>query len=84
MKSKIFQSSGLLIEARKDWNGMYYIAWKPNLSMFFRVRADLIRWCGYSKGLPTRVALEEWLDQLTDQGVSEALPSEQGEPQASG
>lgn len=75
MKPKTFQTRGVLIEARKDFNGIYYICWKPHVSVIFSVRADLIRWYGYTKGLPTRVALDEWLDSLTEAPLTQKDPT---------
>jgi hypothetical protein len=67
MRSRLFESRGLRVEAQRGHDGWGFYAYRPSISCFFREPKDLIRWCGYSKGLPTRVALEEWLDGL-DQG----------------
>lgn len=75
MKSSVFQSRGLLIESKVDWNGRYYIAWRPSVSRIFRERNELIRWAGYTKGLPTRVALDEWLDNLGEASQQKTNPT---------
>ena len=67
MKPSTFQTRGLVIQALRDFDGLYFIAWKPHTSCGFRVRQDLIKWCGYPVKTPTRDALVAWLDGL-DQG----------------
>jgi hypothetical protein len=64
MKREVFETRGLKIETSTDWNGRFWIAWRPNVSMFFRERKALTRWCGYPVKTPTRDALFSWLDSL--------------------
>jgi hypothetical protein len=64
MKTRLFESRGLRVEAQRGPDGWGFYVWRPHVSVFFLDRKELIRWTGYSKGLPTRVALDEWLDSL--------------------
>jgi hypothetical protein len=45
-------------------NGRYYIAYRPQVSMFFRDRKALTRWCAYPTKTATRDSLFSWLDSL--------------------
>ncbi len=64
MKRETFETRGLRIETSLDWSGRFYIAWRPNVSMFFRDRKALIKWAGYPVKTPTRDSLMSWLDSL--------------------
>ena len=75
MKPRLFESRGLRVEAQRGHDGWGFYVWRPHVSVFFRDRKELIRWTGYSKGLPTRVALEEWLDSLAEAPQIEKDPT---------
>lgn len=47
-----------------------FICWRPYTSQMFYTRKAVIKFAGYAKGLPTRAALEQFLDELEtlDQG----------------
>jgi hypothetical protein len=75
VKREVFQTRGLLIETAVDFNGRYWIAWKPHVSCWFRVRADLMRWCGYPTQTPTRASLLSWLDSLEAADAAKGKPA---------
>jgi hypothetical protein len=54
----------LRVETGRDFNGRFFLVWKPNVSMFFRDRKEMIRWIKWPKGTPTRASLESWLDSM--------------------
>jgi hypothetical protein len=64
VKREVFESRGLRIETSRDWSGRFYIAWRPNVSMFFRDRKALTKWAGYPPKTATRDSLFSWLDSL--------------------
>ena len=54
----------------KEPGARVYICWRPCTSQMFYSRKAVIKFAGYAKGLPTRAALEQFLDELEtlDQG----------------
>ena len=64
MRREKFESRGVLIESSRDWNGRYYTAWRPHVSMFFRDRKALTKWLSYPTQTPTRALILAWLDEL--------------------
>jgi hypothetical protein len=80
MKREAFETRGLKIETSRDWNGRYYIAWRPNVSMFFRERKALTRWCGYPVKTPSRDALFSWLDSLEAADAARETASRDPQP----
>lgn len=78
MKTERFHVPGaLLVVAYNDrWNGLSYMAWKPHVSMHFRERKDLLRFCSWPTKTPTGDALRAWLNEV--EGNSKA-PSEVAE-----
>jgi hypothetical protein len=64
MKRERFEARGLWIETSRDWNGRYWIAWKPDVSLYFRERSVMVKWLAWPKGTPTRASLDSWLDSL--------------------
>jgi hypothetical protein len=59
-----WSAKSLRIETGRDFNGRFFLVWKPNVSMFFRDRKDMIRWIKWPKGTPTRASLDSWLDSM--------------------
>jgi len=74
MKREVFETRGLRIETTVDWNGRYYIAYRPQCSMYFRDRRDLMKWCGYPVKTPTRDSLVSWLDSLEASDIQRKAP----------
>jgi hypothetical protein len=64
LKRETFETRGLRIETSRDWSGRFYVAWRPNVSMFFRDRKALTKWAGYPQKTATRDSLLSWLDSL--------------------
>ena len=64
MKRERFEAKTLWIETSRDWNGRYWIAWKPDVSLYFRDRPAMVKWLAWPKGTPTRTSLDSWLDSL--------------------
>ena len=76
MKLDFFTAPGLRIQRQCDkWNGPMYLAWKPNVSMCFRDRKALLKFCSWPPKTPTGDRLREWLnsfDEATDTSVPAA------------
>jgi hypothetical protein len=76
MKQDFFTAPGLRIQRQVDkWNGPMYLAWKPNVSMCFRDRKALLKFCNWPPKTPTGDRLREWLnsfDETTDTSVPTA------------
>jgi len=65
MKRDTFQVTGLRIERQYDrWNGALFVAWKPNVSMCFRTRKELLKFCSWPAKTPTGDKLREWLNSF--------------------
>jgi hypothetical protein len=65
MKQDTFTVPGLRITRQYDrWNGALFLAWKPNVSMCFRDRKELLKFCSWPPKTPTGDALREWLNSF--------------------
>lgn len=65
MKQDFFSSPGLRIQRQFDrWNGALYLAWKPEVSMCFRDRKALLKFCAWPAKTPTGDRLREWLNSF--------------------
>ena len=65
MKTDTFSSPGLLVVRQWDrWNGALFIAWKPNVSMAFRERKQLMKFVSWPAKTPTGDRFREWLDSF--------------------
>jgi hypothetical protein len=66
VKTERFHVPGaLLVVVYNDrWNGLSYMAWKPHVSMHFRNRKDLLRFCSWPVKTPTGDRLRAWLDEV--------------------
>lgn len=71
MKADTFRAPGLIVVRQWDrWNGALFIAWKPNVSMAFRERKQLLKFVGWPAKTPTGDQFREWLKSFD---VSETL-----------
>ncbi len=62
MKVEQFEAPGLKITRTFDpWNGAYYIAWKPDVSMWFQDRKAMLKFAAWPSKTPTGDRLREWL-----------------------
>ena len=59
-----FVRSTVWVEAGRDWNGRYFVAWQPNESRGFNDRKSLLRWLSWPIKTPTGDELRAWLDDL--------------------
>lgn len=64
MKRDAFVAGGLRIETSRDWDGRWYVAWKPDASMYFRDRKQLLKFCAWPPKTPTGDALRSWLSSM--------------------
>lgn len=65
MKQDTFTVPGLRITRQYDrWNGALFLAWKPNASMCFRDRKELLKFCSWPPKTPTGDRLREWLNSF--------------------
>jgi hypothetical protein len=78
VKTERFHVPGaLLVVAYNDrWNGLSYIAWKPDVSMHFRERKDLLRFCSWPTKTPTGDALRAWLNEVEQEAAPKDQPQE--------
>lgn len=53
------------VEAGRDINGWYFIAYSSGAAVFVRNEADLRRFLRIPKGIPMREVLESWLRTKT-------------------
>lgn len=66
MKSERFDHRGVYIETNRDWNGRYFIAWKPNASRIFRDTKELLKWLQWPAKTPTGDEIRNWLQLLVE------------------
>ena len=65
MTQDFFSGPGLRIQRQFDrWNGALYLAWKPEVSMCFRDRKALLKFCAWPAKTPTGDRLREWLNSF--------------------
>ena len=68
MKADTFTAPGLLVVRQWDrWNGALFIAWKPNVSMAFRERKQLLKFVAWPVKTPTGDRFREWLNSFEQQ-----------------
>ena len=79
MKTESFSVPGaLLVVVYNDrWNGLSYMAWKPHVSMYFRNRKDLLRFCSWPVKTPTGDRLRAWLKEVEGEASNGSPPSGQ-------
>ena len=62
MKVEQFEAPGLKITRTFcPFNGAYYIAWKPNVSMWFQDRKAMLKFAAWPPKTPTGDRLRDWL-----------------------
>lgn len=62
MKVDQFEAPGLRITRTYDpWNGAFFIAWKPDVSMWFKDRKAMLKFAAWPPKTPTGDRLREWL-----------------------
>lgn len=72
MKTDSFTAPGLLVVRQWDrWNGALFIAWKPNVSMAFRERKELLKFVAWPPKTPTGDRFREWLNSFEKPATSE-------------
>jgi len=64
MKRDAFQANGLRIETSRDWNGRWFVCWKPNESIHCRDRKSVLRFAAWPSKTPTGDALRSWLTSM--------------------
>jgi hypothetical protein len=64
MKREAFVARGLRIETDRDWNGRWFIAWKPDVSQMFRDPKVMLRWVAWPPKTPTGDSLRSWIASL--------------------
>jgi hypothetical protein len=82
MKRERFEAKTLWIETSRDWNGRYWIAWKPDVSLYFRDRSAMVKWLSWPKGTPTRASLDSWLDSLAAADAERESRSRDPQPES--
>ena len=65
MKREAFVAGGLRIETARDWDGRWFIAWKPHVSQYFRDPKVMLRWVAWPVKTPTGDSLRSWIASLT-------------------
>jgi hypothetical protein len=65
MKRDTFVAGGLRIETARDWDGRWFIAWKPHVSQYFRDPKVMLRWVAWPVKTPTGDSLRSWIASLT-------------------
>jgi len=85
LKLSAYQS----IEAGKDWNGRFFIAYSNGASVFIRDLKELRRFLKVPKSIQMRETLDAWLAELEEGGtkkttleVVEDLPGDSWDPKA--
>jgi len=75
MKIDQFDAPGLRISRTYDaWNGAYYIAWKPDVSMWFQDRKAMLKFVSWPPKTPTGDRLREWLKSFESDAPTKGQP----------
>lgn len=64
MKREVFEAGGLRIETARDWNGRWFVCWKPNVSVLCRGRRSVLQFAAWPVKTPTGDRLREWLSEV--------------------
>lgn len=64
MKRDAFQAQGLRIETARDWDGRWFVCWKPHVSVYCRSRKEVLKFASWPIKTPTGDALRGWLDSV--------------------
>lgn len=64
MKRERLHARGLCIETGRDWNGRWFIAWKPDVSQLFRDTRAMLRWLAWPVKTPTGDSIRSWIASL--------------------
>jgi len=64
MKRERLHARGLCIETGRDWNGRWFIAWKPDVSQLFRDTRVMLRWLAWPVKTPTGDSIRSWIASL--------------------
>lgn len=74
MKIDQFEAPGLKVTRTFDpWNGAYYIAWKPDVSMWFQDRKPLLKFVAWPPKTPTGDRFREWLKSFESDAPSKKV-----------
>jgi hypothetical protein len=58
------QGLALFVETTRDWNGRFYICYRPHTSLLLDNRKAVLKWAGYPAQTPTRADLDAWLQAV--------------------
>lgn len=79
MKRERLQTRGLWIETSCDWNGRWFIAWKPDVSQLFRDTRAMLRWLAWPVKTPTGDSIRSWIASLeaadAERNANAAMPA---------
>jgi len=65
MKIEQFEAPGLKVTRTYDrGSGEFFIAWKPDVSMWFKDRKAMLKFVAWPPKTPTGDRLREWLDSF--------------------
>jgi hypothetical protein len=64
MKRERFERPSLWIETSRDWDGRWFVAWKPHISQGLRDAKTMLRWLSWPTKTPTGDDLRAWLADL--------------------
>lgn len=64
MKRDAFQANGLRIETSRDWDGRWFICWRPHVSIHCRDRKAVLKFAAWPAKTPTGDALRSWLASM--------------------
>jgi len=65
-KRDAFVAGGLRIETSRDWDGRWFVCWKPNVSIYCRTRKEVLKFASWPVKTPTGDSLRSWLTSLEE------------------
>jgi hypothetical protein len=63
-KRDAFVSKGIRIETNLDFDGRWFVCWKPDVSIYCRTRKEVLKFTAWPIKTPTGDSLRGWLDGL--------------------
>ena len=65
-KRDAFVAGGLRIETSRDWDGRWFVCWKPNVSVYCRTRKEVLKFASWPVKTATGDSLRSWLTSLEE------------------
>lgn len=73
-RQRLDLGKGITVEAVRDWNGIAFIAFAKDVSLYCNSAVELRRFLKLAPKTTSRETLDAWLDDVLDKAVEPAEP----------